>query len=204
MCSVSCTLQGIIDPSVARALALRVAAVQRALNTPGLSEQQPHSAADAEDSDALEADARLLALRAAQCWLHEAAGLPPGATPLRLPAGFALAPALDLLASLSDAEASSWLAEPNALDAAQSVHLLGALRPLRAAYAAHSAPARIVSWPPLATGSGEGVEASGMQTKFVVCGGTGAGKSTLLNALLGVAELLPTSCMRACTATIIE
>jgi hypothetical protein len=40
--------------------------------------------------------------------------------------------------------------------------------------------------------------------RFVVCGGTGSGKSTLLNALLGEVELLPTSCMRACTATIIE
>ena len=37
----------------------------------------------------------------------------------------------------------------------------------------------------------------------VVAGGTGAGKSTLVNALLG-SEVLPTSCMRACTAAVIE
>ena len=36
-----------------------------------------------------------------------------------------------------------------------------------------------------------------------VCG-TGAGKSTLLNSVVGESELLPTNCMRACTATIIE
>jgi hypothetical protein len=39
---------------------------------------------------------------------------------------------------------------------------------------------------------------------MVVLGNTGAGKSTLLNSLLGEAVLLPTNCMRACTATIIE
>ena len=39
--------------------------------------------------------------------------------------------------------------------------------------------------------------------KVVVCGGTGAGKSTLINALLGC-TILPTSCMRACTAAVIE
>ena len=32
----------------------------------------------------------------------------------------------------------------------------------------------------------------------------GAGKSTLLNALLRESCLLPTNCMRACTATMIE
>ena len=39
---------------------------------------------------------------------------------------------------------------------------------------------------------------------IVVIGGTGAGKSTLLNSVVGESELLPTNCMRACTATIIE
>jgi len=39
---------------------------------------------------------------------------------------------------------------------------------------------------------------------IVVVGGTGAGKSTLLNAILGEADLLPSNCMRACTAVIIE
>ena len=39
--------------------------------------------------------------------------------------------------------------------------------------------------------------------KAVVVGGTGAGKSTLINALLGC-SILPTSCMRACTAAVIE
>ena len=38
----------------------------------------------------------------------------------------------------------------------------------------------------------------------VVLGATGAGKSTLLNALLKESALLPTNCMRACTATVIE
>jgi hypothetical protein len=39
---------------------------------------------------------------------------------------------------------------------------------------------------------------------FVVLGNTGAGKSTLLNAMLGEVQVLPTNCMRACTATVIE
>lgn len=39
---------------------------------------------------------------------------------------------------------------------------------------------------------------------IVVIGGTGAGKSTCLNSLLGEVQILPTNCMRACTATIIE
>ena len=38
----------------------------------------------------------------------------------------------------------------------------------------------------------------------VVLGNTGAGKSTLLNALLGESAVLPTNCMRACTATVVE
>ena len=38
----------------------------------------------------------------------------------------------------------------------------------------------------------------------VVLGNTGAGKSTMLNSVLGEATLLPTNCMRACTATVIE
>jgi len=42
------------------------------------------------------------------------------------------------------------------------------------------------------------------ETHVVVLGNTGAGKSTMLNALLGEGELLPTNCMRACTATIVE
>lgn len=37
-----------------------------------------------------------------------------------------------------------------------------------------------------------------------VVGNTGAGKSSLLNALLGEERLLPTSCMRACTACVTE
>jgi GTPase SAR1 family protein len=38
----------------------------------------------------------------------------------------------------------------------------------------------------------------------VVVGNTGSGKSTLLNAIVGEENILPTNCMRACTATIIE
>jgi len=39
---------------------------------------------------------------------------------------------------------------------------------------------------------------------FVVLGDTGAGKSTLLNALLHESKLIPTSGMRACTASVVE
>ena len=38
----------------------------------------------------------------------------------------------------------------------------------------------------------------------VVIGTTGAGKSTLINAILGHEDLLPTNCVRACTAVITE
>ncbi|KAH8067721.1 hypothetical protein JL721_7275 [Aureococcus anophagefferens] len=39
--------------------------------------------------------------------------------------------------------------------------------------------------------------------EVVVVGSTGAGKSSLLNALVGEAEVLPTNCMRACTASVV-
>jgi len=45
---------------------------------------------------------------------------------------------------------------------------------------------------------------NGRTASVVVLGATGAGKSTLINSLLGEDELLPTSCMRACTATVVE
>lgn len=38
----------------------------------------------------------------------------------------------------------------------------------------------------------------------LVIGGTGAGKSTLFNSLIHELQIVPTNCMRACTATIIE
>ena len=38
----------------------------------------------------------------------------------------------------------------------------------------------------------------------LVVGGTGAGKSTLFNSLIHELQIVPTNCMRACTATIIE
>ena len=37
-----------------------------------------------------------------------------------------------------------------------------------------------------------------------VVGSTGTGKSCLINALLGEAQLVPTNCVRACTAVITE
>ncbi|XP_043922330.1 uncharacterized protein LOC122797873 [Protopterus annectens] len=43
-----------------------------------------------------------------------------------------------------------------------------------------------------------------LKTHIAVVGGTGAGKSTLLNALLDEEDLLPTSSMRACTASVVE
>nr|XP_036586865.1 uncharacterized protein CTRU02_03453 [Colletotrichum truncatum]KAF6797422.1 hypothetical protein CTRU02_03453 [Colletotrichum truncatum] len=42
------------------------------------------------------------------------------------------------------------------------------------------------------------------QTIIGVIGNTGDGKSSVINALLGEGSLLPTSCMRACTACVIE
>ena len=99
------------------------------------------------------------------------------------------------LASLSEDE---WSALSAALLGGQShMHSLCTtawqhLKPLAAAMAAH--PARDVTFLPLP-----------IERPFtvVVAGGTGAGKSTLVNSLLGT-ELLPTSCMRACTAAVIE
>jgi hypothetical protein len=57
--------------------------------------------------------------------------------------------------------------------------------------------------PQFAPPSGQPVDDADLFT-VVIIGGTGAGKSTCMNALLGEAQLLPTNCMRACTATIIE
>jgi len=65
---------------------------------------------------------------------------------------------------------------------------------IAAAVAARS-PARTIDFLPQ--------PAKGTPFSVIVAGDTGTGKSTLLNALLGF-ELLPTSCCRACTASIID
>lgn len=44
----------------------------------------------------------------------------------------------------------------------------------------------------------------GVQTVVGIVGNTGAGKSSLLNAVLDEERLLPTNCMRACTACVTE
>jgi hypothetical protein len=92
-----------------------------------------------------------------------------------------------------------WLTQVDAVAASVTANVgtaecAGCLRALRNTFLQHHAPLPIVS-------------AAGAATDpftVVVIGGTGAGKSTLLNALIGEAVLLPTNCMRACTATIIE
>ena len=47
-------------------------------------------------------------------------------------------------------------------------------------------------------------ESSLPQTVIAVVGDTGSGKSTLLNAMLEHDDILPTSCMRACTSVIVR
>ena len=41
-------------------------------------------------------------------------------------------------------------------------------------------------------------------TTIAFVGNTGDGKSSLMNALLGHADILPTSCVRACTSVVVE
>ncbi|KAI0025028.1 hypothetical protein F4780DRAFT_490832 [Xylariomycetidae sp. FL0641] len=47
-------------------------------------------------------------------------------------------------------------------------------------------------------------QAKSAQTVIGVVGSTGQGKSSMINALLGESELLPTNCVRACTAVVTE
>ncbi|KAK6003880.1 hypothetical protein QM012_008730 [Aureobasidium pullulans] len=47
-------------------------------------------------------------------------------------------------------------------------------------------------------------EASGARTVVGVVGNTGAGKSSVINAILDEERLVPTNCMRACTAVVTE
>ncbi|KAI6299252.1 hypothetical protein MCOR33_004782 [Pyricularia grisea] len=52
----------------------------------------------------------------------------------------------------------------------------------------------------------EGLLQAGKRTRTVigVVGSTGSGKSSVLNAILNESQLLPTNCMRACTASVTE
>ncbi|KAG9597087.1 hypothetical protein KCU86_g8346, partial [Aureobasidium melanogenum] len=47
-------------------------------------------------------------------------------------------------------------------------------------------------------------EATGARTVIGVVGNTGAGKSSVINAILDEERLIPTNCMRACTAVVTE
>jgi hypothetical protein len=47
-------------------------------------------------------------------------------------------------------------------------------------------------------------EATGARTVVGVVGNTGAGKSSVINAILDEERLVPTNCMRACTAVVTE
>ena len=78
------------------------------------------------------------------------------------------------------------------------VALLGKMRALRnvLVHQCKQNPSAVVLLPP--------ANDRAPTANFVVLGNTGAGKSTLLNAALGELEILPTNCMRACTAAVIE